>query len=205
MGYTHYWYREREIPSEKFEKIVKGFQSVTPILKAMGVKLAGGDGLGDPIINNDEIDFNGSRNCGHKKQDLSITWPSDTARFVYNGNGQVVQGSWFAGALLNERICDGDCSHESFALPRIEKYSNPCELPLREITKGKEKGKYFNFCKTAFKPYDFAVNCALIIAKHYLGSKILVQSDGEITQWMDAVFLCQKMLGYGENFKLDRD
>ena len=42
------------------------------------------------------------------------------------------------------------------------------------------KSRIFNFCKTAQKPYDIAVCCALIIAKKHLGDGIKVSSDGMI-------------------------
>ena len=105
-----------------------------------------------------------------------------------------VGGVWFAGLQLNTRTCDGDCSHESFCLPRV--------LTLDEWRKP-ERGKYFEFCKTAYKPYDLAVTACLIIAKHHLGGAIFVKSDGELDAWKDSMALCQKMLGYGEDFKLD--
>jgi hypothetical protein len=64
-------------------------------------------------------------------------------------------------------------------------------------------GKYFGFCKTAFKPYDWAVTAFLIIAKHYLGDRILVHSDGTSANWHDARLICQIELGYGMEFKGD--
>ena len=64
-------------------------------------------------------------------------------------------------------------------------------------------GKYFGCCKTAFRPYDVAVTAFLVIAKHYLGDKIIVHSDGEMDGWKDAMNLCQDVLGYGKSFRLD--
>ena len=43
----------------------------------------------------------------------------------------------------------------------------------------------------------------MIIAKHYLGEQVLIHSDGDIEDWADGMILCQKILGYGKNFKLD--
>ncbi len=68
-----------------------------------------------------------------------------------------VNGPWFAGAVLQARSCDGDCSHETFRLYRSDQH-------------------YFGFCKTACKPYDIAVTAALIIVKHYVRD-IHVSSD----------------------------
>lgn len=57
----------------------------------------------------------------------------------------------------------------------------------------------FSFCKTARKPYDLAVMCALIIAKKRFGSKFSFSSDGcdEREMWLPAMKLCQNTLGYG--------
>ena len=54
----------------------------------------------------------------------------------------------------------------------------------------------FNFCKTAYKPYDIVVCGALIVLKHYM-PKLKVSSDGGEEDWAPAVALAQKTLGYG--------
>lgn len=66
-----------------------------------------------------------------------------------------------------------------------------------------EDGKYFQFTKTAYKPYDIAVTACLVIAKHHLGDKIQISSDGNDSEWNDGKKLCQKVLGYGQDFKLE--
>jgi hypothetical protein len=66
-----------------------------------------------------------------------------------------------------------------------------------------QNGLYFDFCKTAFRPYDMAVTACLVIAKHYLQDRIVVRSDGDDDQWQDAKWLCQIELGYGLDFHLD--
>lgn len=63
-------------------------------------------------------------------------------------------------------------------------------------------GKVFNFCKTAERPYDIAVQVFLVIAKHHLGSDIIVKSDGDFTAWERAVEIVEKYLGYGDDFYL---
>jgi hypothetical protein len=70
----------------------------------------------------------------------------------------------------------------------------------REKTPG---GPFLNFCKTAFRPYDLSVTAALIIAKHHLNGALTVRSDGEAAHWFDGAMLCQSLLGYGLDFKLD--
>ena len=125
-------------------------------------------------------------------------------------NDSDVSGTWFAGLKLKHRSCGGDCSHETFSLPmRIEK--DDWQKPIGKISHYDQYGKpvynhkeeiglYFEFCKTAYKPYDLAVIICLIIAKHHLKEQILVDSDGTIDTWQDGMLICQKILGYGLDF-----
>ena len=64
-------------------------------------------------------------------------------------------------------------------------------------------GLYSEFCKTAFKPYDLAVITFLIIAKHHMEDRLMVSSDGTDEHWSDGKQLCQNILGYGMEFKLN--
>lgn len=201
------------------------------------VPLAGGGGAGEPVINNDEISFNGVAHCGHTSRNLGITWPEETAKGIaffverYNEiptqtlvtvlcgqeeelalNDSDVSETWFAGLKLRKRSCGGDCSHETFSLPLgIEKQHR--QKPIGKISHydvngnpvyndPEEVGRYFEFCKTAYKPYDLAVIICLIIAKRYLKDDIFISSDGTIDQWRDGMLICQKILGYGLDFKL---
>ena len=59
------------------------------------------------------------------------------------------------------------------------------------------------FCKTARKPYDLAVQLALIVLAHHAG--FTVSSDGDDSDWDAARRFCQAHLGYGEDFQLDRN
>ena len=63
-------------------------------------------------------------------------------------------------------------------------------------------GKVHDGTKTARKPYDIAVQAALIIAKHHLGDAIQVDSDGDIHDWQPAIDICSGELDYGDDFKL---
>ena len=208
MGYTHYWYRTKTFTPAKFKAVVADFQKTLSVLEHLGVKLAGGGGEGQPIITNEEIRFNGLEKCGHVQRDLGITWPSDKAQGVAplilqhrNGNDSKanVDGNWFAGLTLDARTCGGDCSHETFLLTKS------IRSHLGTPNEPQANGKYFDFCKTAYKPYDLAVNITLIIAKHHLGEQIVVSSDGELAQWKDSMTICQHFLGYGADFKLKGD
>lgn len=186
MGYSHYWDREKVIAQKTFGKISTDAERV-----CIASKLPLGDGWGEnkPIFTDELIELNGSTSCGHEKNtNITIPWPSSNAGGVYEpGDSEnPISGSWFTGAELQTRVCDGDCSYETFKFPRIYKPEN-C----------------FNFTKTAFRPYDLVVTACLIIAKHYLGNKITIYSDGDSPQWFDGAMLCHKTLGYGLCFHLD--
>lgn len=201
MGYTHYWYRGKEISPETFRAIVKDFKTLLPLFKVLDVKLADGRGEGEPVITDEEVAFNGSVHCGHPvNHDIVIPWPTTTKDQIATKNGvapdseKAIVGHWFAGVTLNQRTCDGDCSYETFDFPRVFK-PEPWQKP-------KEDGKYFSCCKTAYRPYDLAVTAFLIITKHHMKKDIRVSSDGEIKDWWDAATICKNALGYGLDFKL---
>lgn len=65
MGYAHYWRRKKEFDPEDYRLVVGDFRKLLPVLSEVGVPLAGGTGLGKPIITNNLVWFNGSKNCGH--------------------------------------------------------------------------------------------------------------------------------------------
>ncbi len=195
MGYTHYWRRTKEIDLPVMKKIVDDFTKIVIAISPY-VDLADGNGENTAIVSYNEIRFNGNSKCGHPKEDLGITWPSDDAGGINNPYKEDVRnGNWFAGELLQKRCCGGDCSHETMLFERIK--------TLQDWNKPNEQKLYYNFCKTAFKPYDIAVIALLIIAKHYLNDKIVVSSDGTDNQWFDGKLLCQQTLEYGLEFKLD--
>jgi len=213
MGYTHYWYREKEIDQKTFKDIVDDFKRCLPTFKKLGIKLAGPHGIGKPILDDNMINFNGLSKCGHTiDESISIPWPTDDASGIAKPGENVKKGYWMAGALLQKRTCNGDCSYESFTFPRvIDDDTIPCEEISSYYSDGtpiyNDKnivGKYFACCKTAFRPYDIAVITCLIIAKHYLNNKIIIRSDGTLFLWKDGIDICKKVLKYGKDFQLDQ-
>ena len=222
MGYTHYYYVAPEFEQDAFNRVVDDFAKMLDPLKHLGVNLAGGMGTGKPTITGKVIRFNGIEKCGHPKRSLGITWPSDNAMGVAKNTmlmevRDLTKGNWFAGAQLEARSCGGHCSHEAFVLMRTfvrERLRNGKLWP--EITEKHSKwkneygtydreasnvvGKYFRFCKTAYKPYDLAVNVCLVIAKHHLKDDIVVSSDGTKNNWIEGQQFCQHFLGYGTDF-----
>ena len=81
----------------------------------------------------------------------------------------------------------GDDGHETFLIYRD----------------GHEGG--FSFCKTAQKPYDEVVCACLIVLNHHLGDKIEISSDGDNDKWDPGRDLCEKVLGYGQEFSINED
>ena len=141
MGWTHYWQREEFLPNDNFKKAISDFRI---ILSAMQIELAGADGTGSPLLDENQIIFNGKigQNC------------------------------------------------EPFIM-----------RPYEALRRGRDKA--FSYCKTEKLPYDICVQCILIISKHYLGHLMLISSDGKEHDWKQAKELCQKHLGYGNEFKLE--
>lgn len=195
MGYSHYWYRDQELNQVSFGSVVQDFKKILPALEHLGIKLANGLGKNQPVINYEQIWFNGLENCGHTKRELGITWPSKNAHGVASGykqNFSIVDESWFAGLVINSRVCSGSCAYEMFSLDRVIKHESSYE-----------GNKVFSCTKTNYYPYDLAVNVCLIIAKHHLKNQILVLSDGQHEQWKDAIQICDHFLGYGLDFEFD--
>lgn len=214
MGYTHYWYRPKEIPEDKFRVIVVDFKKLLPLFRRLGIKLAGGLGTGRPKVNDQEVVFNGSRFCGHPKNGISIPWPAPQVKFgVAPKPTKAVVGTWFAGVVLDQRTCNGDCSYETFYFPRVmpdryEPVGLICYYDVNGQPVYNDKrvvGKYFDFCKTAFRPYDLAVNCFLIIARHHLGDDLIVRSDGTAAHWVDAVTICFNAFKYNDFVLNDKE
>ena len=198
MGYTHYWYRQKQIEQSTFDAIRKDFEQIVIALDDAGVRLADGLGENVPVITSDEIYFNGYSHCGHKRDEsIVIPWPAPKAQGVMQGEGAA--GSWFAGTLLDTRVCNGDCSYETFSFPR--KFERDKFLQESDD----HRGLFFECCKTAYRPYDLAVTAFLIIAKHHLDRMIHVSSDGADEQWNDAKRLCQAFLGYGSDYLMTND
>ena len=100
------------------------------------------------------------------------------------------------GTLLKHRTCDGNCSYETF------KFATAPRLALTRCA----LARYSDSCKTAFRHYDLAVQCVLLIAKHYLKDRIQVWSGGSDYHWNDARLLCYVHLSYTLNqYRVDRD
>ena len=90
-------------------------------------------------------------------------------------------------------VDDDGC--ETFRVNRIETQS-----PWRE-----GEPDVFTFCKTRQRPYDVCVQCALIVFRHHFGERFRVSSDGNSDEWDGAREACQRVLGYGADFRIGDD
>jgi hypothetical protein len=178
-----------------FKMVVDDFRKLLPVFASHGIILAGPMGTGAPEVTDSVIAFNGASNCGHpKRDDVSIPWPAQDAGGIGQGDSEYNAGSWFAGTVLRTRVCNGDCSYETFRISSV--FNIDGYWPLNQ-------GWALDFTKTAFRPYDVAVCAALIVAKHHLQDRILVRSDGEERHWFDAKLVCHQTLGYGMRPAID--
>lgn len=71
-------------------------------------------------------------------------------------------------------------------------------LPVQpEWQKEYQKGgsEIFDFCKTAYKPYDAVVTAILIRAKVIYGNCVSIRSDGDWSDWQAGRDLYEKVFG----------
>jgi hypothetical protein len=107
-----------------------------------------------------------------------------------DGRGQPI---FAASQICFNGHADSGGMFETFQVERVRKPRNPHDQP--------KKGRWFNFCKTEYRPYDLCVQGCLIVLNHHLGStKFGVASDGTSEQWNDARAACQRILGYGADW-----
>jgi hypothetical protein len=146
MSYAHYWHirNDKNIDDEKWNLIIKDVKKLFEYFKIQnekndGFQLAGWNGHDEPIINDNEISFNGK---------------------------------------------DND-SCESIIIYNKYNYNHP-------IT----ENYYSDFCKTARKPYDIVVQMVLLIFKHHIQNDIIINSDGNDTDWINAIELTKEIFNY---------
>jgi len=196
MGYCHYWEVEANIAQESFCSIVADVERIVLTLDDRGVRLAGPLGTGLPEIDAAHIAFNGISDCGHaKNEEIVIPFPAANAAGI-GSSSHAVEGPYYGmGTLLKHRTCNGNCSYETFRMLRT------CDEKDRV-----QDGRYADSCKTGFRPYDLAVQCVLLIAKHHLQDRIQVWSGGSDYHWNDARLLCYAHLSYPlHQYRIDRD
>ena len=133
MGYTHYWYMEKdkEVEEEVWDNFTTDAKSLIE---------------DNPIL--------------------------EEARKKYDGDG------YFVPTEIDNVKIRFDGGHETFWLERKSE----------QVDWRKDRNWVFNFCKTARKEYDGLVTATLLLAKHHLGNRIRISSDGDINEWIDGAW-----------------
>ena len=78
-------------------------------------------------------------------------------------------------------------NHETFTLDRAMSPPN-------------NRDHFFNFCKTAQKPYDLMVMCVLLVANELEPDVITYATDGAESDWQPAVDLVNKVCDLDVSF-----
>lgn len=208
MGYTHFWRRAKELEVEIFKAFAEDVNKLFEAAKTLGIALA--DGIGEtevPEASETRIWFNGSKKqpigFWTTNESISIPWPSPQAGIIDTNpdpTASKVAGTWYGGHLLSQRCTPivngyGDGEYETFMIERVfepQSWEMPDEL-----------GRWFAFCKTAYRPYDLIVTAVLVAFKHHF-PEIRVSSDGKEKDWIDGKILCNNTLGYGLDFTVEK-
>jgi hypothetical protein len=172
MGYTHYFDRfELVHEPSAFAAFVEAVKVAFKLLPSFSVssggyfseyplRLAGGDGSGEPVITSADVCFNG-----------------------------------FADG-------ENDLAHETLWIPQNYEFDEG-DYGKYQRDQFKKERRVFSFCKTARKPYDFAVQITLLLYKHYFGDKVGISSDGELSDWREAIDFVKFTFGFDAGFDAD--
>ena len=133
MGYTHYWYMEKdkEVEEEVWDNFTTDAKSLI---------------VDNPIL--------------------------EEASNLYNSEG------YFGPTEIDNVKIRFDGGHETFYLERKNE----------QVDWRKDRDWVFNFCKTARKEYDGLVTATLLLAKHHLGNRIRISSDGNVDEWKNGAW-----------------
>lgn len=94
----------------------------------------------------------------------------------------------------------GEESHETFHFPRV--------MTLHDWQRPNENDLYFDFCKTARKPYDVVVVALLILIVSLWNDKyrnhVTVHSDGMVSDWQEGYDLLMEAMNDREDVDIMR-
>ena len=176
MGYTHYWYQKRDLTNKEWEQ----FQSfVDQILEQLPQTTS-------------QVQSRYREATSFDSEDLPICLDkrivddlNKSGNFFLAFNGFSPENTQFEGLDLSH---EDACFYKNRVRP---KWQNQYNLKLQEDTQNddeEEDDGIFECCKTARKPYDFAVQALLIAYKKAAGeNNIKISSDGYWQEWMSAI------------------
>lgn len=171
MGYTHYWYTNREGDQRAYSEALL---DIAEIIRHSPVPLAGNHGDGEPQFTDSYIGFNG-------RDDLGC--PGASCRYCGG------PGATYA--------TDHDQAHETCLFETVLseiKHPSYESRPDDELRFGPGDW-HFECCKTAQKPYDVIVTACLARLAECGPRTVVVHSDGEPADWEAGVKLASIMLG----------
>ena len=173
MGYTHYYRVSAEYAQVDWNLLVKDFTEV------LGWKTS------EVVYDEDHIE-SPPEDCIYIR-DLLEEHPDSSQCLKVDGRE----------IIFNGREKNNEC-HETFYLKR--KLSQKDLEYHSQFPREGDPNKYFEFTKTARKPYDIVACCCLLLARKHLGDKIQVTSDGDIEEWKTSIDLIEKKFGYKTSF-----
>jgi len=176
-------------------------------LKPRGIELAGPMGVGKPIFSDTKVEFNGPRNS--PRGDLSYETFQFPLSPLHSKNPVYVpkiSPSELVGIVT--RSPDTFEAYEEI----FEKYFVKRDVYFDSVKTGPGSNLFGGFggfllpkekISALPNPYDAAVMVYLLIARHYLGTNIVVLTDGNDTLWKIAYDATQEVLGYGGNYTVE--
>ena len=186
MGYTHYWdYKNPVIEmGQLMNEKVKIHRESSNYMERNNLleKLPTHDSLVKRIIKHTEAFKKIKSDLEH----VLICIQKDKNFKLSGGLGQGEPRITDTEVTFNGDASE-DLDHEKFAL----KLFGTGDYRTVDNT---SKDGVFCFCKTAHKPYDFAVMVSLMVIKHHLGSDFKVSSDGCMEDGWD------EAINYYENY-----
>ena len=201
MGYTHYYYVSSYYKQEAWDSLLKDVKKllVLPIPKVCAV----GD---KPPYEYENFDINnlGDLINSDKRSREDGQYNIDETEISFNGIGQLSHEQFHIYQRMPPDVFE---RQEEFA----KRFAVPPGVGATAADRVREKGgttilhPYFEFTKTARKPYDIVVQCCLILAKKHFGKEIAISSDGAKDDWTDAINIIEKNFGYKVKTRWSRD
>ena len=173
MGYTHYWDRQKRYSRQDFNRVVTDLQKLN--FRLFSSDRGGAYGGKRVILAGGD---------GEKRGYQELVKANGSQSKIY----KPVAGTVNFNGYKND-------GHETFRFDRIiqahDSQDSSSRHPVKKTTKF-----YFDFCKTAQKPYDLMVCACLIVMKYHLRRDIAIRTDGDNDDWEHATDFVRDVLNY---------
>lgn len=187
MGYTHYWYYKNPVfdmanTTNKKEDIRRAHRGDFERIKLEIAKLPSHEDLLKRVKKHIEAFKKISKELNEVLPKIQQEQDFVLRGGLGEGEPRINENEvWFNGDGTNNQ----DLDLETFAIDLFEAGN------YRKVEEYEKEG-VFGFCKTARKPYDFAVMISLMVIKHHIGSDFSISSDGDFNEWEEAVIYYEK-------------